>query len=396
MDFKDMEEKVVCYYCGTIYDADREKCPLCGSSVRSEESAASRPVQRRRITEEERRQRRRAAKGKFAAPKKKKKERDPKGMRIAAFVFLLLAALVVFYFIGDMIGWWPGLENLVDRSGSYEPTAVNTACEELLVDPERIELSAVGETAQMTVSVNLDCEKTVYCISGDERVATVSQTAVTDIGEDAKSATFTITAVGTGETEITVTCGDKTAVCTVSCTDPEGTTESTQPEESTAPEDFEPELNYDYDASLYARGESLQLRVTNLPSGVAVTWRSDDETVAKVSQTGEVTAIGGGKTTVTATVGDKSVQIIIRCNFGDAEITGAHLERTDVTVRVGEKFDLYLYDSEGEHISDITYTVGNPDVCKVQDGIVTVTGSGTTTITVTFNGQEFTCIVRVH
>ena len=161
-------------------------------------------------------------------------------------------------------------------------------------------------------------------------------------------------------------------------------------------EDFEPELNYDYDASLYARGESLQLRVTNLPSGVAVTWRSDDETVAKVSQTGEVTAIGGGKTTVTATVGDKSVQIIIRCNFGDAEITGAHLERTDVTVRVGEKFDLYLYDSEGEHISDITYTVGNPDVCKVQDGIVTVTGSGTTTITVTFNGQEFTCIVRVH
>ena len=64
--------------------------------------------------------------------------------------------------------------------------------------------------------------------------------------------------------------------------------------------------------------------------------------------------------------------------------------------RGGLLHDLYLYDSEGEHISDITYTVGNPDVCKVQDGIVTVTGSGTTTITVTFNGQEFTCIVRVH
>lgn len=391
-----MEEKVVCYYCGTIYDADREKCPLCGSGVRSEETAASRPVQRRRITEEERRQRRRAAKGKFAAPKKKKKERDPKGLRIAAFVFLLLAALVVFYFIGDMIGWWPGLENRIDRTSAYEPTAVNIACEELLVDPERIELSTVGETAQMTVSVNLGCEKTVYCISGDERVVTVSQTAVTDIGKEVKSATFTITAVGAGETDITVTCGDKVAVCTVSCSDPEGTAEPTQPEDSTAPEDFEPELNYGYDASLYARGESLQLRVTNLPSGVAVTWRSDDETVAKVSQTGEVTAIGGGKTTVTATVGDKSTQVIIRCNFGDAEITGAHLERTDVTVRVGEKFDLYLYDSEGEHISDITYAVGNPDVCKVQDGMVTVTGYGTTTITVTFNEQEFTCIVRVH
>ena len=59
-----MENKVVCYYCGTIYNEERGKCPLCGSSALSDE-AGDRPVQRQRLTEKERRDRRRtAAKGK--------------------------------------------------------------------------------------------------------------------------------------------------------------------------------------------------------------------------------------------------------------------------------------------------------------------------------------------
>ena len=34
-----MENKVVCDYCGTIYDGSREKCPLCGSTTRAEAAA---------------------------------------------------------------------------------------------------------------------------------------------------------------------------------------------------------------------------------------------------------------------------------------------------------------------------------------------------------------------
>ena len=46
-----MENKVVCDYCGTIYDGSREKCPLCGSTTRAETAPAA---PRRRLTEEER------------------------------------------------------------------------------------------------------------------------------------------------------------------------------------------------------------------------------------------------------------------------------------------------------------------------------------------------------
>ena len=45
-----MENKVVCDYCGTIYDGSREKCPLCGSTTRAEAAPAA---PRRRLTEEE-------------------------------------------------------------------------------------------------------------------------------------------------------------------------------------------------------------------------------------------------------------------------------------------------------------------------------------------------------
>ena len=76
---------------------------------------------------------------------------------------------------------------------------------------------------------------------------------------------------------------------------------------------------------------------------------------------------------------------------------GAHLQsgREDVSVSVGEKFDLFLYDSKGNHIDDITYTVDDPDICEVKDSYVTALARGTTKITVTYQGQEFVCIVRV-
>lgn len=389
-----MENRVVCYYCGTIYDEARGKCPLCGSALTSNDEE-SRPVQRRRITDEERRERQRAAKGKYSAPKKKKtKNTDPKPFRIAALVFLALAVLVVFYFIGDMIGFWPGLEDRVVREDPYAEANVNDACQKLILDAARLEFAEPGESAVLTASVNLYCNKTMYCLSSNEAVATVSKDAKTEIGEEMKTAAFTVTATGYGETEIQITCGDQKAVCTVFCGDPESTL---IPTEATEPEGFVPQLNYTLDASLYAKGATLMLRVMNLPSGMKVDWTSDDVTVAKVNQNGIVTAISGGKTKVTAQVGDQTAEVIIRCAFGDDPDNGAHLQLTDVTLSLArtETYDMFLYDYDGVHITDITYTIDNPNVCEVKNGVVTPKNRGTTNVTITYNGKEYTCIIRV-
>ena len=118
-----MDNKVVCYYCGTIYNEERGKCPLCGSSTRSEETG-DRPVQRQRLTDKERRERQRAnAKGKYSAKAKKpgKPSKAAKGLLTAA----LIAGIVVMllrhpeYTKAFRAGLWliagGGLGNLYDR-----------------------------------------------------------------------------------------------------------------------------------------------------------------------------------------------------------------------------------------------------------------------------------------
>ncbi len=394
MNMEQRNQKAVCYYCGTIYDEERGKCPLCGSTARSTDT--QQPTRRERLTEEERKARRSSPKGKYSAPKKKKSEEEaPKGILIAAVVFLALAVLVVLYFIGDMIGWWPGFENLVERD---EPSisVANGDCEELLLSSETLRFSAVGETKELTASVNLSCDEKVYCHSENSQIAEVAETATTAMGEELKSVTFTVKAVAEGQTQIVVQCGDKLVSCEIVC----GAEDSSQPDDpdmSTSGDAFVPKLNYDSDVTLYEKGESATLRVTNLPDGAEVLWRSADESIASVDADGKVTAVGSGSTTVTAEVDGKTVEVKVNCTFSGSTGSGAHLQagREDVSVSVGEKFDLYLYDSDGNHIDDVTYTVGDASICEVKNSYVTALARGTTKITVTYKGEEFVCIVRV-
>ena len=136
--------------------------------------------------------------------------------------------------------------------------------------------------------------------------------------------------------------------------------------------------------------------VTNLPEGAEVLWRSNDESVATVNAEGVVTAVAPGETTVTAEVNGKTVIAEVRCTFKiTPEDEGAHLETTDATIKVGESFPLYLYNSKSEHIDNIVYLVDDAAICKVEDNYVTALARGTTEIRVIYGDQEFICIVRV-
>ena len=400
-----MEDKSVCYYCGTIYDKELGKCPLCGSTVKSSQDEAARPQPRQRLTEKERKERRRQAKGKYSSKKSRNVSARP--ILIAALVLLILAVLVMAWFIADMVGWVPGLEDRVER----DPQTVVTQskdCEELTISAANLRMEAADATAELEVRVNLYCEETVFVNSSDASVVSVSDQAVTGEDETGKTAVFTLICHKEGKAEIKITCGDRQAICAVVCDfsgsasgenqpsgeEPSATDEPNEPFE--IPEDFVPQLNSG-DITLLARGEKLALRVTNLPDGEEVSWFSTDESVVKVNSYGEVTAIGGGKAKIRVTVCGKTTELLVRCNFGDFIDEGAHLDayRSDVTVSVGETFALYLYDSDGERIEDVVYIIGNTDICEVTDGIVKAIGYGTTVVTVDYYGVEFECIVRV-
>ena len=144
-------------------------------------------------------------------------------------------------------------------------------------------LTSKGATLQLTATVSPTeaADKTVTWKSSNENVATVSSSGL-------------VTAVGNGTTTIivTTTTGAKTATCNVTV--------------NIAVTEVSLDKN---EATLFKRGDTLQLTATVSPSGAAnksLKWESSDETVATVSDSGLVTAVNRGTCTITATALDGS------------------------------------------------------------------------------------------
>lgn len=165
------------------------------------------------------------------------------------------------------------------------------------------------------------------------------------------------------------------------------------------------------DFTFFSAGESFNMKVTFTPSGAQapVVWSSSNNSVATISETGRVVAVGKGTCTVKATVegvGEKTC--IVRCNFKDTTAsTPASTSTPDTTSSSEIKIsstDFTLF-SPGEtatlRISGtteaVTWSSSNTDIATVDtSGKVTAVGKGTCTVTATVDGQTFKCIVRCN
>ncbi|GBG94979.1 hypothetical protein LFYK43_14380 [Ligilactobacillus salitolerans] len=112
-----------------------------------------------------------------------------------------------------------------------------------------------------------------------------------------------VTAVGAGDANITATTDDqgKVATCRVTVTDPVVAVTGVTLDKTTAEVE---------------EGSTIQLTATVAPSNAtnkAITWKSADETIATVDNTGKVTAIKAGTVNVTATTtdGNKTAQCAV-------------------------------------------------------------------------------------
>ncbi len=102
-----------------------------------------------------------------------------------------------------------------------------------------------------------------------------------------------VVAVNGGTAVITATCGGQTATCLVTCDFivVEEAASGTMPEEL-------PPATIPTDMTLFYPGEQAPLIVNNLPDGAQVTFTSENASVATVSSSGTITAVGSGTTTV--------------------------------------------------------------------------------------------------
>ena len=239
---------------------------------------------------------------------------------------------------------------------------------EILTKGENTTIYAVYNPSNVT-------DKVLYWSSSNTNVARVSEGNVTAIG----NGTATITATSRD--------GGKTATCTVTVGN--GTVSLQK-------------LTLNSSMEILTKGSSKTIYATYNPSNVTdkvLYWSSSNTNVARVSE-GNVTAVGNGITTITATSRDggktASCQIIVVDK--NTEMKSISLKTTNLTMNRGESAVIYATYNPSNVTDKVIYWVSsNTNVARVSEGTVTAVGKGTATITAITKdgGKVATCEITV-
>lgn len=216
-------------------------------------------------------------------------------------------------------------------------------------------------------------DKTVTWSSADEEIATVKNGVVT--------------AKATGTTKITATVGTHKAECTVTV-NAKLTGIKVTPDKVTV-----------------EKGQKANLNVTYLPADTtdekAVTWKSENESVATVDENGVVTAVAGGKTKVIATAkaNNKITAVCeVKVPIHTESIALNKTEITDLLKGKTEKLEVSFIPSNTEDSREVKWTSSAADIAAVDaNGTVKALKEGTATITATTVDGKHTasCTVTV-
>ncbi|MET0017925.1 Ig-like domain-containing protein [Oscillibacter sp.] len=129
------------------------------------------------------------------------------------------------------------------------------------------------------------------------------------------------------------------------------------------------------------------------------TWYSEDDGIASVDENGTVTAVSAGTINIYATDGTGKGLCVVRVKGGTGTAAEplpsggeVKLNREDITLSKGETFQLK---NTGITTAQ-TWSSSNPNVATVSgSGTVTGVSAGNATITMSYDGNSLTCIVRV-
>lgn len=149
-------------------------------------------------------------------------------------------------------------------------------------------------------------------------------------------------------------------------------------------------------------GGTLQLEAQITPSNATyqkTSWTTSKHTVAKVSETGLVTAVSAGRATITVSAGGKkaSCAISVSEQIVIVEVTSVTIDRENLDLNKGESVQLTaVVKPDNARDREVSWTSSNAGVASVaQDGTVTAVGAGSATITAEASGKTDDCVVTV-
>ena len=273
-----------------------------------------------------------------------------------------------------------GSATITAKVGKLTATCALTVQEKKLtgisLDKTALELSKGQSSEALKViytPADTTDDKTVTWSSADEKIATVKNGVVT--------------AKATGTTKITATVGTHKAECTVTV-NAKLTGIKVTPDKVTV-----------------EKGQKANLNVTYLPADTtdekAVTWKSENESVATVDENGVVTAVAGGKTKVIATAkaNNKITAVCeVKVPIHTESIALNKTEITDLLKGKTEKLEVSFIPSNTEDSREVKWKSSAADIAAVDaNGTVKALKEGTATITATTADGKHTasCTVTV-
>jgi uncharacterized protein YjdB len=228
-----------------------------------------------------------------------------------------------------------------------------------------------GQTAQLAASVSpadTTQDKAISWTSSDSKVASVSPDG-------------TVTAVEGGKATITATSSNgKTASCTVTVSVPLSS------------------ITISRSSLSLEKGQTAQLNASISPTDTtdskAISWTSSDSKVASVSPDGTVTAVEGGKATITAASSNgKTASCAVTVSV---PIVSVKLDMTDIALEKGESRVLTATVMPSDTTDSISWTSSDSSVVSVDSyGKITAAEPGTATITASAGNVSASCRISV-
>lgn len=363
--------KVICDICGTAYQSTASKCPICGSSreyamdsagedfpledaelLAAEETAARGRGRSKEIFDfDEVNQEKSSGKALEADDFDDEEEdyeeesRTNVGLVIVLVVLIVLLLLVAGFFFVRYL-----LPNMTDDAAETQPattevlqtepvetTAAGIPCTNLMMDGGKMELGRDGMKLLNVRVYPIDTTDELMYLSGDEAVVTVSEDGV-------------VTAVGEGQTVITVKCGEQQIKCNVTVDYSIG--------EETVPEEEIPAMQVEGDEAAESTDATGETEASEEGSDETESTESTDSTEETVSG-----------------------ELVLKLKKEDITI---YSNRTSVRLELEGDLDP----------AEVDWFTMDSTVAICHDGVVTSTGSGQTRIYGEYEGQQVMCIVR--
>lgn len=167
------------------------------------------------------------------------------------------------------------------------------------------------------------------------------------------------------------------------------------------------EVRLDKTATTLFEGDTEELMATVMPENATdkgIEWKSDNESVATVSQTGLVTALKDGSATITVITNDGGFRASceVTVNKKVIAVTGVKLSAASMTLREGDKGTLTAtVEPANATNKNVEWWTSDLDVVSVtstsggSNGYVEARGAGKATVTVKTEDGEFSASCEI-